>query len=49
MLIAQQSLNPALMLAYLLWVGLIGYAINALLLVAQQRLLGRAAAVEPTR
>lgn len=49
MLIAQQSLSPALMLAYLLWVGLIGYAINALLLVAQKTLLGRAAIVEPVR
>lgn len=46
MLIAQQSLSPALMLAYLLWVGLIGYGLNALLSWAQQRLLGRAAMVE---
>lgn len=49
MLIAQQSLSPALMLAYLLWVGLIGYAVNALLLAAQHRLFGRAAVVEPAR
>lgn len=49
MLIAQQSLSPALMLAYLLWVGLIGYGLNALLSWAQQRLLGRAAMVEQAR
>lgn len=49
MLIAQQSLSPALMLAYLLWVGLIGYAINGLLLAAQHKLLGRAAVVEQAR
>jgi sulfonate transport system permease protein len=29
MMIAQQSLDPALMLAWLFWIGLIGYAINA--------------------
>lgn len=49
MLIAQQSLSPALMLAYLLWVGLIGYGLNTLLSAAQQRLLGRAALVEQPR
>lgn len=45
-LIAQQSLSPQLMLAYLLWTGLIGYGLNALLSFAQQRLLGRAAVAE---
>jgi len=29
MMIAQQSLDPALMLAWLLWIGIVGYAINA--------------------
>ena len=29
MMIAQQSLDPALMLAWLLWIGVVGYAINA--------------------
>jgi NitT/TauT family transport system permease protein len=42
-LIAQQSLSPQLMLAYLLWIGLVGYGLNVLLSLAQQRLLGRAA------
>jgi NitT/TauT family transport system permease protein len=31
------------MLAYLVWIGVIGYALNTLLTVAQQRLFGRAA------
>lgn len=48
-LIAQQSLDPALMLAYLLWIGLVGYALNALLSLAQQRMLGRAAVVGDVR
>lgn len=29
MMIAQQSLDPALMLAWLFWIGVLGYAINA--------------------
>ena len=29
MMIAQQSLDPALMLAWLLWIGVVGFAINA--------------------
>jgi NitT/TauT family transport system permease protein len=48
-LIAQQSLSPQLMLAYLLWIGLVGYGLNAGLSLAQQRLLGRAAMVEAPR
>jgi len=31
------------MLAYLVWIGVIGYALNILLTVAQQCLFGRAA------
>ncbi len=42
-LIAQQSLRPELMLAYLLWIGIVGLAVNALLAWAQGRLFGRAA------
>ena len=30
LMIAQQSLDPALMLAWLAWIGMVGYAINAL-------------------
>lgn len=45
-LVAQQGLQPALMLAYLIWIGIVGYALNALLALAQKRLFGRAATVE---
>lgn len=41
LMVAAQSLNPALMFAMLLWIGLIGWALNALLLLAQRRLFGR--------
>jgi ABC-type nitrate/sulfonate/bicarbonate transport system permease component len=42
-MIAQQALRPDLMLAYLLWIGMIGYALNAGLVVAQRHLFGPAA------
>ena len=37
MMIAQQGLDPALMLAWLGWIGVVGYVINALALKLQQR------------
>jgi NitT/TauT family transport system permease protein len=40
---AQQALRPDLMLAYLVWIGAIGYLLNSGLLVAQRHLFGRAA------
>lgn len=40
---AQQALRPDLMLAYLFWIGLIGYLLNTGLDVAQRHLFGRAA------
>lgn len=43
---AQQALRPELMLAYLVWLGVVGWGLNAALLFAQQRLFGRAAMVE---
>ncbi len=46
---AGQALRPALMLAYLVWIGVIGYALNAGLLLAQARLFGAAGRVEPAR
>jgi ABC-type nitrate/sulfonate/bicarbonate transport system permease component len=46
---AQQALRPDLMLGYLVWIGLIGYALNAGLVVAQQHLFGRAALVVEAR
>ncbi len=45
MMYAQETLRPALMFAVLVWVGLVGWAINALLLTAQRRLFGPAALV----
>lgn len=46
---AQQALRPDLMLAYLVWIGLVGLALNSGLVLAQQRLFGRAAMVEEAR
>jgi NitT/TauT family transport system permease protein len=40
---AGQALRPDLMLAYLVWIGAVGFALNALLVLAQNRLFGRAA------
>lgn len=40
---AQQALRADLMLAYLLWIGVIGYGLNILLIAVQLRLFGRAA------
>ncbi|MFN5406387.1 ABC transporter permease [Bradyrhizobium sp.] len=40
---AQQALRPDLMLAYLVWIGVTGFALNAALTAAQQTLFGRAA------
>jgi NitT/TauT family transport system permease protein len=40
---ASQSLHPDLMFAMVLWIGLIGWALNSLLLFAQRRLFGSAA------
>jgi ABC-type nitrate/sulfonate/bicarbonate transport system permease component len=42
---AQQALRPDLMLAYLLWIGVVGYLLNTGLVVAQRHLFGRAALV----
>ena len=36
LMIAQQSMAPELMLAWLFWIGLVGYAINAATLRVQQ-------------
>lgn len=41
MMIAQQSLDPALMLGWLVWIGAVGYAINAGALALQQRVARR--------
>src|ERR1700722_15501637 len=42
-MLAQQALMPDLMLAYLVWIGIVGYGLNTGLVVAQRHLFGRAA------
>ncbi|WP_315756278.1 MULTISPECIES: ABC transporter permease [unclassified Bradyrhizobium] len=42
---AQQALRPDLMLAYLVWIGVTGFALNTVLMAAQRSLFGRAAAM----
>ena len=42
---AQQALRPDLMLAYLFWIGCVGYLLNSALVAAQRHLFGRAALV----
>lgn len=44
-MIAQQSFDPALMLAWLFWIGVVGYAINAGALALQQHVARRMGAV----
>jgi sulfonate transport system permease protein len=46
MMIAQQSLDPALMLAWLGWIGVVGYAINAAALRLERR-VARAMGAQP--
>jgi NitT/TauT family transport system permease protein len=43
MMLAEQSLHPELMLAYLLWIGIIGWGLNFAITNAQRRLFGRSA------
>jgi NitT/TauT family transport system permease protein len=42
-MLAGQSLHPDLMLAYLVWIGVVGWALNFAITSAQRRLFGRAA------
>jgi NitT/TauT family transport system permease protein len=46
---AGQALRPELMLAYLIWIGIVGFALNSAMIFAQNRLFGRAARVEEAR
>jgi NitT/TauT family transport system permease protein len=39
---ASQSLHPDLMFALVLWIGIVGWSLNAALLFAQRRLFGPA-------
>ena len=41
-MMAQQALKPALMLAILLWIGILGFALNKALILTQQRFYGYA-------
>lgn len=45
-LVAQQALQPDVMLAYLVWIGVVGWGLNTLLSMAEKRLFGKAARVE---
>jgi NitT/TauT family transport system permease protein len=42
LMVASQSLHPDLMFAMVLWIGLVGWAVNVALLFAQRRLFGPA-------
>jgi NitT/TauT family transport system permease protein len=46
---ASQSLHPDLMFAMLLWIGLVGWSVNAALLFAQRRLFGRMTTLDRSR
>lgn len=46
MMEAATSLRPALMMAHLVWIGILGWGINTIMLYAQRNLFGRAANVE---
>jgi ABC-type nitrate/sulfonate/bicarbonate transport system permease component len=46
---AGEALRPELMLAYLAWIGVVGFALNWGLVLAQNRLFGEAARVETSQ
>lgn len=48
-MLAGQSLHPDLMLAYLVWIGIVGWGLNLAITGAQQRLFGRSALVRAAR
>lgn len=41
MMLAEQSLHPDLMLAYLLWIGIVGWGLNLAITTAQRRIFAR--------
>ena len=43
---AGQALRPDLTLAYVVWIGVVGYALNVALVAAQHRLFGQAGRIE---
>ena len=46
---AGQALRPDLMLAYVVWIGVVGFALNMGLVLAQRRLFGQAGRLEAAR
>jgi NitT/TauT family transport system permease protein len=48
-MMAQQSLQPALMLAILIWIGVLGVAVNSLMVILQRSLFGRRGNLEEAR
>ena len=46
MMIAQQSFEPALMLAWLFWIGVVGFVINNAMLRLQRAVARRMGAVQ---
>ena len=49
MIAAEQTLRPATMLAFLFWTGLLGWAVNAALLLVQSRWFGMASTADAGR
>jgi NitT/TauT family transport system permease protein len=49
LMLAQQTLHPDQMFALLIWVGIVGWGLNALLLFMQRRLFGAVAPVAQAR
>ena len=49
MMMAEQSLHPDLMLAFLVWIGVVGWGLNWVLVTAQSHLFGPAGMVEQRR
>lgn len=48
-MLAGSALNPAQMLAYLVWIGLVGFGMNGLLLAVQKRFFGYGAGARSAR
>jgi ABC-type nitrate/sulfonate/bicarbonate transport system permease component len=46
MMVAEEQLHPATMYATVVWLGFVGWGVNAVLLSAQHRLFGRAGRIE---
>jgi ABC-type nitrate/sulfonate/bicarbonate transport system permease component len=49
LILSQQSMQPELMLAWLFWIGFVGYIVNAAALALQKHIAGRMGELLPTR